>query len=287
MPHKNRCWKIPHIAKGMLTHVPPLNWLRRKRHKAGWTSYPEYCYRVWHHRHLRALKSHGFNVTGSAIAELGPGDTIGTGLAALLSGAGYYTGIDVVPTPACANLEPMLDALITLHRKEGLPVFNPGRIKYDLAQGIGTSRIIRYMTSWEDTGAIAPSSLDLVFSQSALQYVDLEKVYRAMFRWLRPGGYASHRIDFRSHGLSPYWNGHWAYSEVEWSLACGRREFFLNRAPLSSHLNCARQAGFEVLLCERDPAAPGLAAAQLAAPFKSLAPEDLATCGAFLILRRP
>ena len=68
-----------------------------------------------------------------------------------------------------------------------------------------------------------------------------------MFLWLKPGGYASHIVDFTAHGLSPFWNGHWAYSSFQWRLVRGRREFLLNREPLSRHLAGASKAGFELM----------------------------------------
>jgi hypothetical protein len=44
--------------------------------------------------------------------ELGPGDSIGAGLAALLSGADRYVGLDVMPFLARADLEKIFDELV-------------------------------------------------------------------------------------------------------------------------------------------------------------------------------
>lgn len=212
-------WKWLYLAKGILTYVPYLNSLRIRRIRMGATASADYCYGVWRNRHLAALKRHGFDVAGSAIAELGPGDTIGTGLAALLSGAGSYIGIDVIPSRIPMDLEAMLAELIALYQKHGETIFNAEQIRREIAQGLQTSHMIRYITCGIETAAIAEAPLDLVFSQSVLEYVELETIYRMMFSWLRPGGYCSHRIDFSSHKLSPYWNGHWAYTPLEWQLA--------------------------------------------------------------------
>jgi len=74
------------MLKGALTWVPPLNALRLRRAATGGSDSSRYCYSVWL-RHLRTLDSHGFRVKGAHVGELGPGDSIGIGLASLLSGA--------------------------------------------------------------------------------------------------------------------------------------------------------------------------------------------------------
>ena len=111
-----------HIAKGALTWVPPLSthW-RRRRALTGGTDSPRYCYSVWL-RHLVTLQSYGFQIKGARVGELGPGDTIGTGLAALLSGADHYIGLDVLPLSAKIDLEPIFDELVQLYsEKEPIP----------------------------------------------------------------------------------------------------------------------------------------------------------------------
>src|SRR5215470_58366 len=107
-------WKIPHMLKGALTWVPPLNAWRRHRLATGGSDSARYCYSVWL-RHLRSLAPYGFRVKGAHVGELGPGDSIGTGLAALLSGAASYVGLDVMPFSAKANLQEIFDELVQLY----------------------------------------------------------------------------------------------------------------------------------------------------------------------------
>jgi SAM-dependent methyltransferase len=257
----------------------------------------------------------GFSVNGTQVGELGPGDSIGIGLAALLSGATQYVGLDVIPFSAKADLERIFDELVQMYsRKEPIPDHNEfpyirprldsyefpnhlidwrdfidrtEKIHGELRTGISGGRWVRYRAPWTSPDDIAVASLDLVFSQAVLEHVDdLEKTYWAMFAWLKPGGYASHVIDFRAHGLSPFWNGHWAYSDWEWRLARGQREFLLNREPLSTHLVCAKKVGFEVLLLKRDYDSCGLNASAFSQRFQALDTEDVRTRGAILVLRK-
>lgn len=299
----------------MLTWLPALNAWRVRHTSTGGSDSPRYCYAVWL-RHLVMLHAHGFRINGARIGELGPGDSIGTGLAALLSGASHYVGLDIVPFSAKADLKRILDELAQLcSRREPIPDHKefprvlPRLNSYELPSclidwtdftsrveglrlalrtGVNGSQFVSYRAPWISPNEIAGASLDLVFSQAVLEHVDaIEETYWAMFAWLRPGGYASHVIDFSAHYRSPFWNGHWAYSAWEWRLVRGRREFLLNREPLSTHLACAKKVGFEVLLLNRDYDSRGLNLHALSRRFRVLDPDDAQTRGAMLILRKP
>ena len=308
-------WKIPYILKGMLTWIPVLNYWRLRRASTGGSSSPRYCYSVWL-RHLVMLDLYGFRVTGSQVGELGPGDSIGVGLAALISGAARYVGLDSLPFSAKANLERTFDELAQMYsRQESIPdhtefpavrptlksyefpdhvvertnlAARVDEIRHELRDGVIDGPRVNYLAPWTSKNEIAADSLDLIFSQAVMEHVDeLDEAYRAMFVWLKSGGYASHVIDFTAHYLSPYWNGHWAYSDWEWRLVRGRREFLLNRKPLSTHLACAQSAGFEVKSLRKVYDSHGLKTDSLAPHFQGLDAEDLQTSGAVVILRKP
>jgi SAM-dependent methyltransferase len=260
------------------------------------------------------LSSYDFKIKGAQVGELGPGDSIGIGLAAILSGAGKYIGLDIVPFSAKSDLSAIFDELIELYvNKESVPddkEFPKVRPKlstydfpddlidwedfFDKAERIRAKlsdslcdELVSYQAPWTSPDDIVPGSLDLVFSQAVLEHVDdLKETYRTMSMWLKPGGYASHVIDFSAHHLAPFWNGHWAYSDTEWRLVRGRREFLLNREPLGTHLTCVEDAGFNVVLLRRDYADGGIKAENLSHRFQVLDKEDARTRGAILILRK-
>src|SRR4029453_17620145 len=80
-------------------------------------------------------------------------------------------------------------------------------------RSINSGQCISYHAPWTSLDDVSRETLDLIFSQAVMEHVDaLQETYAAMSAWLKPGGYASHVIDFGSHGRSPFWNGHWAYS---------------------------------------------------------------------------
>src|SRR5438128_1658269 len=80
------------IVIGLVTNIPGLRGIDGRT--TGGTHSARYCYAVWM-RHLVLLSESGQLKPISTLLELGPGDSIGTGIAALLSGVDRYIGIDV------------------------------------------------------------------------------------------------------------------------------------------------------------------------------------------------
>jgi len=262
------------------------------------------------------LSDHGFEIAEAQIGELGPGDSVGIGLAALLSGASRYVGLDIVPFSMRSDIEVVYEELVELYsRRASIPDHNefPGvrprlasykhpehivqwsgfeqrvdRIRTEIKSGLNAGGVVTYKVPWTSPADIDSGSLDLVFSQAVLEHVDsLKETYEAMFCWLKPGGYGSHVVDFSAHHLSPHWNGHWAYSESEWRLVRGQREFLLNRCPLSVHVRCAEQVGFDIIRLEKTYNENGLPPVVLAQQFQTMNNEDLRIQGAVMILRKP
>jgi hypothetical protein len=66
----------------------------------------EYCYSVWM-RHQVAIAKAVRHFNPRTVVELGPGDSLGLGCAALLSGSTHYVGLDVV-----AHADPMHDVQV-------------------------------------------------------------------------------------------------------------------------------------------------------------------------------
>ena len=307
-------WKTPQILKGLVSSVPIFDGWRLSRAATGGSDSARYCYSVWL-RHLSILGLHGFRVQGAKVGELGPGDSIGVGLAALLSGGSSYVGLDIVPFSAKANLQnifrdligmyaaheaipnhrefpgirPTLDSYAFPHHLVDYPASDQlvAAIRSEIDNNLKQGDLINYQVPWNSPAIIDCDSLDLIFSQAVLEHVDaLEETYLAMSTWLKPGGYMSHVIDFGAHHLSPFWNGHWAYSDLQWHLVRGRREFLLNREPLSKHIQCAEKAGLEILQTINSYDDDGLPRHCLSSRFQNFYSEDSRTRGTTLILKK-
>lgn len=298
------------VFKGVATYIPFL--YRAERGSTGGSVTAAYCYGVWL-RHLVLCAQSGLPTDPEVVGEIGPGDSLGTGLAALLTGASALHALDVVRYASSPHNEVVLDELVGLFRQRApipgekeLPgVFPPlqsyefphhilssARLERCLAasrieairqalRGQASSVSIDYVVPWTDHPR--DLKLDLVVSQAALEHVsELEATYASLSQYVRQGGGMSHVIDFRSHKLSKAWDGHLQYSRLLWKLVTGRRPYLLNRAPLSRHVDLLGRYGFRLVSVVRDTRLPELPRSALAADFREWSDDDRTTAGALV-----
>lgn len=302
------------LLHGVATFLPGLDKLRSKG--TGGTDSARYCYSVWL-RHMVYAHRLGLNTHPRVIAELGPGDSIGMGLAALLSGCEQYYAFDVVEhADQSRNLE-VFDQLVEIFRaKEDIPGEGefarakpyldnysfPAEILSDdrLAASLAPERVerirrslmdvtdpasmIRYKVPWYDLNVVEKASVDMAFSQAVLEHVDdLDTTYRMMQLWLKDDAYMSHQVDFKSHGTASQWNGHWAHSDLTWKLIRGRRPYLLNREPYSTHLNYLKKYGFDKVFEKTVESPSPIGLSDVAERFKSMTGADIKTSAAFYV----
>lgn len=313
--------QLSSIVRGTLTFIPGIRRIVPGIGVGtGGTDSAAYCYGVWL-KHLTLLHANGMKEMPRTIAELGPGDSLGIGLAAMLSGVDHYCALDVVRHAQDGRDLAIFDELVDLFRQRaprptrGWPDFDahldedlfPGGILNEgvLARALAPERIenlralvqgrtaetdvsIRYMVPWDDDGVIEPATVDLIISHSVLEHVvDLKKTYRAMHAWLKPGAWMSHQIDFTSHGLAREWNGHRQYPELIWKLVEGNRPYLLNRQPYSTHQRLLQEQQLDVVCDLRNHiSTSGLRRDQLARRWREISDEDLTCAGAFVQARR-
>lgn len=311
--------KARSIAKGLATQVPFLARYANSRAAAEVTG--RYYYSVWL-RHLRQVSRVSADTDPKSVAELGPGDSLGLGLAAVLSGADRYYALDRLRYATSGHNLTILDELIELFRARApipgddeLPHVHPKLDDYRfpsdllgdarLDRALEPSRLerirrvvgeqreadgeieIRYFAPWDDTAEIRPEMVDWVFSQAVLEHVDdVQAAYLNLSRWLRHGGLMSHRIDYSSHGITREWNGHWTISESMWNIIRGKRAYLINRLPHSAHIAAMLRGGFHVLFEQRSAGSACLRQ-KLASTYRNLGDEDLTTTGAFIVAKKP
>ena len=308
--------KIRPVIKGLLTFIPGMQRILQRKGTTGGTNSAYYCYGVWL-KHLTLLWENGMRSIPNTIAELGPGDSLGTGLAAMLCGVNNYYALDVV---SFANIEANLrifDELVALFESrakspiKGWPKIAqylddnlfPSHILNDelLKASLSEKRIsairnalknpehqnegvtIKYMVPWSDDSIIEKETVDVILSQVVLEYVeDLENTYRALHLWLKPKGMMTHQIPFSSEGITEIWNGHRAYSEFLWKIIKGKRTCTLNRQPPSVHVDLIMKNGFKITRLLKKYRTDGILRSDLSNYWKNITDDDLTCEGAFI-----
>ena len=267
------------IARSIASYVLPAKLL--KRPGSGGTFSSKYCYTVWL-RHLVLLNKSGLlkDVPKiKKIAEIGPGDSLGVGIAGLLTGAEEYYAFDVIEHAnrerniqiaselagyfkermdlphkeyEFRNTHPLLDdysfpnyifddssTIETLEKREQ-------GIKMALS-GEESETKIEYVPHWYEKESNLQGELDLIYSQAVMEHVDdVSHAYSRMYDWLKPGGIISHEIDFKTHEMTKEWNGHWYIDKRTWKFLLNGRKYSINRLPFSAHLIEMEKAGFVI-----------------------------------------
>lgn len=306
------------ILKGLATYIPVVGGFALR--KTGGTVSARYCYSVWM-RHFVQARMAGFTGKIDRIIELGPGDSLGIGLAAILSGVNHYHALDAKVFSDSTRTMAIFDQLINLFEQRApipdeteFPLVLPRLSNYEFPHSIMNENIlgkalswerldaireavmtmssngvvtVNYTAPWDQTVSIQSESADMILSQAVMEHVmDIESVYSMAFRWLRPGGIMSHTIDFKCHSSTRDWNGHWSVSDTLWKIIVGNRPFMINRLPHSSHIASLERLGFKVVTDLRYENAP-IHRQHLAPRFKQLSDCDLKTSEAFIQAIKP
>jgi hypothetical protein len=307
------------FVKGLATYIPGAK--KYFCSSSGGTVSSRYCYSVWM-RHLVRAHEAGLDTRLQKIAELGPGDSLGIGLCAVLCGVKEYYAFDIKVHANSERNRKIFDELVMmLKRREAIPDeaefpnISPSLGEHSFPHHILTDEILRNSLHPERLGAIhktlndnrssnighiayvAPwqgvslyesgGALDMVFSQAVMEHVaQVDSTYAAFYKWLCPGGLMSHTIDYKSHGYTSDWNGHWAISEKLWKIVKGNRPYLINRLPHSAHIEAIKKAGFQIVGEVKRNSAP-LPRQKLSEKFRTLSDDDLRTSGAFIQAMKP
>ena len=307
------------LIKGMITYLPGITrFIQKKSGATVGTSSARYCYSVWL-RHLVIAYKNGFVEHPKVVAELGPGDSLGIGLAALISGADAYYGLDVIEFANKESNMEIFDDLVELFlNKSSIPddkefprlkpfldsyefpnyIFGDNYFKTILSKDrldkirdlikpvsncVSGDIPIKYIVPWDDEKVILKNSVDMIISQAVLEHVnDLAGSYIAMHKWLKPGGLMSHEIDFKCHRISANWDYHWTYSDFIWKLIVGKRKYFLNRHPYSVHISSLQNSGFKIICDIKNNTESSIKRKNLAKRFIEMSDDDLITSEVFI-----
>jgi hypothetical protein len=309
------------VMKGLIRTIPGMDYVLYKflRSQAGGgeTQNARYCYAVWM-RHLILAWQKGLNKLPGKVIEFGPGQSLGVGILASLLGIEQYIALDSIKFSKLEhNLKIFEDLCNLLAQRAAVPnneefprlkprlddysfpfhIFSEKQLDVALSENklaeirnainnINNSQSekkqIIYEAPWHDTTVVETNSVDMIMSQSVLQYMDdLDKTYHLMHKWLKPGGLISHQIDLKSLGSADTWYGHWEYSDMEWRIVKGRKNYHINRSACSTHLDLLKKYNFKIITCIKETSNVRIDRSRLAPRFKNLTDEDISTSSIF------
>lgn len=210
---------LRHVLQNLALALPPVRALARRFHRTGAMNDPE---EVARRAGLvrQAMDAAGVPLAGARLLEIGPGQTLGLGVALLLGGASELSALDTVAYASPGDPAPFLPIAARLGLDPGAVEPALKRLRY---------RIVEKDGRWP----LEDGSADIVYSFSVLEHVRaVEALLEETRRVLRPGGLCLHSIDLRDHfHLAPgaNWLRFLRYTDREWDLMTSRRSTWCNR----------------------------------------------------------
>lgn len=272
----------------------------------------EYCYDVWMKYFKHWIKLN--NKVPDVVVEIGSGNSLGVGLAALLSGASKFYALEKTQFWNNSTNLRVFDELVELFKQRRVSkdymedggemkdksMSFPGhmlnedfldtclsedrlsQIREELEHPHNVNnKFVRSIIPWDSADVIENNTVDYIVSHTVLQHLDdLSYGYNTMSKWLKKGGCMSHTIDLRSLNRTKLWNGHWTLSKLEWKIVTGGVSL-INREPLSTHMQLLEANDFEIKFQKSVLSANTLSVENLADDFKHLNQEDLTTSGLY------
>lgn len=236
-------WQLRILSKMVLARLPVQYslWKRVGIFDCGQMEKPGYAYKVFKH-HYEQAEMHR-RAAGFVMLELGPGDSMASGVIAHFLGASKTYLVDQKPY-ADQDVR-TYQRLIAFLQTAGLSteadqVWSTEELK--------TRYNIHYMTrGLASLQQIPTASVDFIWSQVVLEMVrlhDLKPLMQELRRILRPGGVCSHCIDLSDlivHSLNNL-----RFPQQLWeSNFMVNSQFYTNRLRFSEYLNLFEQSGFE------------------------------------------
>jgi hypothetical protein len=224
---------------------------------------------------------------GFTLLELGPGDALSTALVAKAHGAASTWLVDVGPF-ATTDLR--------VYRGVARALAERGLTPPDLSSARSLEDVLASCSARYETGgllslrALPEASVDLVFSNSALQCVpsrELPEMMKELRRVLKPRGACVHSIDLRD--MMGQSLNHLRFSDRVWdsSWFC-RAGFHTNRLRFPEWVDLFERTGFEVEVSELNQwTSLPVRRESMARPYRDMPEEGLLVATVRVVLRRP
>lgn len=208
------------------------------------------------------LERYNIDIASKSVLEIGCGDGLTLGYLYLCSGAKSWTGVDQYPyairfdkSKAVQTINKWLeleDYFPVLAKFKSWPfhfkknkTFSSSIAESDLCS---MNERIHYMAPWNEED-ISGKRFHLVYSQAVFEHVSKpQDIYNTIAKSLEPGGIFINHIDFKSHGMSFFWNGHYRYPQWLARLLNSSYSFrYLNLLSPLDHLVMLEASGLKIL----------------------------------------
>lgn len=280
-------WWTKLYAKLVLARLPvPYSlWRKLKLFRHGEMNDPARAIRTFEN-YYRCARAHADIAPGFTVLELGPGDSILSGVVARSMGASRAWLVDA---GAFADTD-----VAACHRTLAL-LKEAGHADLGLDDAASVGEVLQranvsYLTrGTASLAAIPDASVDFFWSQVVLEHVphdEFPEFLRQLRRIVKPGGIGVHSVDFRDH-LSNALNN-LRFSRDTWEGKVFRNSgFYTNRIRPSAMLSLFKEAGFapEVVAETYWPEIPTPRNA-MAAPYREL-PDTELRLAEYEVLLRP
>jgi hypothetical protein len=242
-------WRVKLTVKAAvgLLPIPYSVWRRTGLFRHGQMLDPEYATRVVRKHIARAALSPGY-----VALELGPGDSVASGIVTSSLGASRTWLVD---TGRFADERPdRYERLWTLLANDPGSQLGPWQRPRDLSELCAAARITYLTGGLDDLEAIPSRSIDVAWSHAVLEHVrraELPGLFAGLFRIMRDTGTISHRVDLADHLSGGLKNLTVPSSRWERPLVW-RSGAYTNRMSVSEMISAAELAGFETEIVEVD-----------------------------------
>jgi hypothetical protein len=262
--------------------IPYRIWRRTGLFRHGEMLDPEYATGVVRKHTGRTTLRPGF-----VALELGPGDSVASGIVASALGASRTWLVDV--GRFAEDRPDRYRHLWTMLAKDPNSALGPWDEPRDLSALCTAARITYLAGGLEELASVPPGSVDVAWSHAVLEHVrraELPALFADLFRVMRDTGVVSHRVDLRDHLSGGLRNLTVPSSRWERPLVW-RSGAYTNRLSLTEIVALAEAAGFEaeVIDVDRWEEVP-IARDELANEFRNRSDEDLCVAGFDLIARK-
>ncbi len=237
-------------AKLVLARLPfgyPL-WRRLNVFRHGEMLHQDYANEVLQ-RHIQGAR---IALRDAVLLELGPGDSVLSGVLARLGGAARTYLVDAGAFASTDVERYRQIALACLARYDGdEPSITPSRWR-SFADVLDDCRIEYGTQGRASLRQVPDAEVDLSFSQAVLEHVrrlEFAETMRELRRVARPGGFSTHQVDLRDHLGGALNNLRMAPSRWEHDFFT-RSGFYTNRLRCREILDAADEAGFSLLRVE-------------------------------------